>query len=230
MLRLALPIAALALLAAAPAAAQQYFAFGHIDREGKETKEGPPAPPWTRTKVHASFVGVPAKKVLSGPVTILPHDPTLPAATLPIQKFEPYVREACTGQMSKFRAAEFPDLPGDAYRNHVSQDKVRGAAWVSLALVVHPPQPNAKTLAKQSVAAGDMPKGFPLATLEAAFDLTGSGKAEVVQVDYCCHNAAFDNAQCIKAGGKNGGARCTALFHKNKAGWRRIFMNRNEDC
>ena len=84
MFRFALSVAALAMLAA-PAAAQQYFAFGHIDRDGQETKESPPAPPWTRTKVHASFFGVPAKTVLSGPVTILPHDPALPVATLPIQ-------------------------------------------------------------------------------------------------------------------------------------------------
>jgi hypothetical protein len=230
MLRLALSIAALAILAA-PAAAQQSFAFGHIDREGKETKEGPHAPPWTRTKVHASFFGVPAKRVLSGPVTILPHDPALPAAALSIQKFGPYEKEECTGQFSKYRTAELPELPGDAYRNYVSNDKARrGAAWVSEALIVHPAQPNAKTLPKQSVAVADMPKGFPLATLVAAFDLSGSGKAEVVKVNYCCYNAAFDDAQCIKAGGKQGGAQCTALFHKNKAGWRRVFMDHVTDC
>ena len=229
MLRLAVVLAALSLLAA-PAAGETYFAFGHIDRDGQETKEGPPAPPWTRTKVEASFFGVPAKTVLSGPVTILPHDPALPAATLPIQKFEPYRREECTGQMSKFRAAEFPELTGDVYRNYVSRDKERGAAWVSLALVIHPARPNAKTLPRQSVAAADLPKGYPLATLEAAFDLSGSGRPDIVQLDYCCYNPAFDNAQCIKAGGKDGGARCTALFQKNKAGWRRLYMARNADC
>jgi hypothetical protein len=230
MLRIALPIAALALLAAASAAAEQSFGFGYIYREGQPTQGGPDAPPWTRAKVQGSFFGVPANKTLAGPATILPYDPALPAAALPIEKFGRYEREECTGQMSKYRSAQFPDLPGEAYRNYVSLKKELGQAWVSSTLLVHPAAPNAKTLPRQSVAAGDMPKGFPLATLEAAFDLSGGGKAEIVKVDYCCYNAAFDNAQCIKAGGKNGGARCTALFHKTKAGWRRLFFDRVEDC
>jgi hypothetical protein len=109
-------------------------------------------------------------------------------------------------------------------------DKLRGVAFAGRALFVHPAQPSAKTLPKQSVAQADMPKGFPLATLEAAFDLSGGGKAEVVRVDYCCYNPAFNDAQCLKAGGKNGGSKCFALYHKNKAGWRRVFMDRDEDC
>src|SRR5262249_38986741 len=228
MLRFAVPFAALALLAA-PAIAQS-FAFGHIDREGQETKEGPPAPPWTRAKVHANFFGVPAAKTLTGPATILPFDPALPPATLPIQTFGRYEKEECTGQMSKYRSATFPDLPGEAYLKYVQPDKQRGEALVSSVLVVHPAQPNAKTLAKQSVTPGDMPKGYPLAALEAAFDISGSGKAEVMKLDYCCRNPAFNDAQCIKAGGRDGGARCIALFHKTKAGWRRVFMDRNQDC
>ena len=228
MFRFAVTLAALALLAA-PAAAQN-FGFGWLDREGAETKEGAPAPPWKRTKVQGSFFGVPAQKTLTGPVTILPFDAALPAASLPIQKLGKYEKEECSGQFSRYRNVAFPDLPGDAYLQYVQPDKLRGAAFAGRALFVHPAQPNAKTLPKQSVAAGDMPKGFPLATLEAAFDLSGSGKAEVVRVDYCCYNPAFNEAQCIKAGGKDGGSRCFALYQKNKAGWRRVFMDRDQDC
>ncbi len=227
MLRFVLTIAALATFSA-PAAAQS-FAFGWIDREGQETREGPHAPPWKRTKVQANFFGVPAAKSLSGPATILPHDPALPPATLPILTFGRYQKEECTGLMSKYRSAEFPDLPGEAYLRYVQPGQTRGAALVGAALVVHPARPAARTLPKQSVAAGDMPKGYPLATLEAAFDLSGGGRAEVVKVEYCCHNPAFTDAQCAKAGGRDGGARCAALFLKGKAGWRRVFMTRNED-
>lgn len=228
MLRFAVTFAALALLAA-PAAAQN-FGFGWLEREGTATKEGAHAPPWKRTKVEASFFGVPASKTLTGPATILPYDPALPAAALPIQKMGRYEKEECSGQMSKYRPVEFPELPGDAYLKYEQPDKLRPAPFAGRVLVVHPAQPNAKTLPKQSVAQGDMPKGFPLATLEAAFDLSGSGKAEVVRVDYCCYNPAFNEAQCIKAGGKNGGSKCFALYQKNKAGWRRVFQDRDEDC
>jgi hypothetical protein len=229
MIRFAASLAMLALLAA-PASAQQSFAIGHIDREGQPTKQGPHRPPWTRTIIQAGFFGVPANKTLSGAATILPHDPALPPATLPIKKFGPQVRDECLGQMSKYRQAEFPDLPGEAYRAYVGKDTKRGASFVSPVLIVHPARPNAKTLPKQSMTQADMPKGYPLATLEAAFDLSGSGQAEVVQLEYCCRDPAFDNAQCIKAGGADGGVRCTAIFQKGKAGWRRLFMERNEDC
>ena len=228
MLRFAVTFAALALLAA-PAAAQN-FGFGWLEREGVETKEGPHAPPFKRTKVQGGFFGVPAAKTLAGPVTILPFEPALPAATLPLQKLGKYEKQECDGKFSKYRNVEFPDLPGDAYLQYVQPDKLRGAAFAGRALFVHPAQPSAKTLPKQSVAQADMPKGFPLATLEAAFDLSGGGKAEVVRVDYCCYNPAFNEAQCLKAGGKNGGSKCFALYHKNKAGWRRVFMDRDEDC
>ncbi len=180
MLRFAVTFAALALLAT-PAAAQS-FGFGWLEREGAETKEGPHAPPWKRTKVRGGFFGVPAAKTLSGPATILPFDAALPAASLSIQKLGRYEKEECSGQFSKYRNVEFPDLPGEAFLNYEQPDKLRGAAFAGRALFVHPAQPNAKTVPKQSVAPGDMPKGFPLATLEAAFDLSGSGKAEVVRV------------------------------------------------
>lgn len=229
MLRLAVPFAALAILAA-PALAQQSFGLGYLDREGQPTKEGPDAPPWTKVRVHVGFFGVPAAKTLSGPVTILPHDPALPPATLTIQTFGKYEREECTGTLSRFRYAQLPELPGDAYRTYVQPDKRRGASWVASALIVHPAQPNAKTLPKQSLAASDMPKGFPLATLEAAFDLSGGGKAEIVKLDYCCYNPALGEQQCIKAGGKNGGARCSALYQKTKTGWRRLFFEQVADC
>lgn len=228
MLRFAMTLAALALVAA-PAAAQN-FGFGWIDREGAETKEGPPAPPWTRARAMGGFFGVPANKTLTGPATILPFDPALPPATLPIQKMGRYEKEECSGQFSKYRNVEFPDLPGAAYLSYVQPDKLRGAAFAGSTLIVHPAQPNAKTLPKQSVSQADMPKGFPLATLEAAFDLSGSGKAEVVRVDYCCYNPAFDQAQCIKAGGKDGGSKCFALFQRGKAGWRRLFRDRDDAC
>ena len=228
MLRFAVTFAALALLAA-PAAAQN-FGFGWLEREGTATKEGPHAPPFKRTKVEGGFFGVPAAKTLSGPVTILPFEPALPAASLPLQKLGKYEKQECDGKFSKYRNVEFPDLPGEAYLQYVQPDKLRGAAFAGRALFVHPAQPNAKTLPKQSVAPGDMPKGFPLATLMAAFDLSGSGKADVVRVDYCCYNAAFDDAQCLKAGGKDGGSKCFALYQKNKAGWRRVFMDRDQDC
>jgi len=228
MLRFAVTVAALALLAA-PAAAQN-FGFGWLEREGTETKEGPHTPPWKRTKVQGGFFGVPAAKTLLGPATILPFEPALPAASLPIRKLGKYEKEECSGQFSRYRNVEFPDLPGESYLQYVQPDKLRGAAFAGRALFVHPAQPNAKTLPKQSVTPGDMPKGFPLATLEAAFDLSGSGKAEVVRVDYCCYNPAFSEAQCIKAGGKEGGSRCFALFQKGKAGWRRVFMDRDQDC
>jgi hypothetical protein len=228
MLRFAVTFAALALFAV-PAAAQN-FGFGWIEREGVETKEGPHGPPFKRAKVEGGFFGVPAAKTLSGPVTILPFEPALPAATLPLQKLGKYEKQECDGKFSKYRNVEFPDLPGDAYLQYVQPDKLRGAAFAGRALFVHPAQPGARTLPKQSVAPGDMPKGFALATLEAAFDLSGSGKAEVVRVDYCCYNPAFDEAQCLKAGGKNGGSKCFALYHKNKAGWRRVFLDRDQDC
>jgi len=228
MLRFALAFAALALLAA-PAAAQ-HFGFGWLERVGTETKEGPHAPPWKRTKAQGGFFGVPANKSLAGPATILPFDPALPAAALPIRKLGPYVKQECDGQMSKYRDVEFPDLPGAAYLDYVQPDKLRGAAFAGSTLLVHPAQPNAKTLPKRSVAQSDMPRGFPLATLTAAFDLSGSGKAEVVRVDYCCYNPAFNEAQCLKAGGKDGGSKCFALYQKGKAGWRRVFQDRDEDC
>ena len=229
MMRFAFPFAALALLWITPAAAQN-FGFGWLEREGTETKEGPQAPPWKRTKAQGAFFGVPAQNTLTGPATILPFDPALPAATLPIQKMGRYEKEECSGQFSKYRNIEFPDLPGYAYLTYVQPDKLRGAAFAGRTLIVHPAQPNAKTLPKQSVAASDMPKGFPLATLEAAFDLTGLGKADVVRVDYCCYNPAFDDAQCLKAGGKDGGSKCFALYQRNKAGWRRVFLDRDQDC
>lgn len=228
MRRLAVTFAALALMAA-PAAAQS-FGFGWLEREGTETKEGPHAPPWKRTKAQGGFFGVPASRTLAGSATILPFDPALPAATLPIQTFGPYQREECSGQMSKYRNATFPDLPGDAYLSYVQPDKLRSPAFAGQTLLVHPAQPRSKTLPKQSVAQADMPRGFPLATLTAAFDLSGGGKAEVVRVDYCCYNPAFNEAQCIKAGGKNGGSKCFALYQKGKAGWRRLFQDRDEDC
>lgn len=228
MLRFAVTLAALALVAA-PAAAQN-FGFGWLDREGTETKEGPHAPPWKRTKAQGGFFGVPASKTLSGPATILPFDPALPPATLPIQKMGRYEKQECDGQMSKYRNVEFPDVSGEAYLAYVQPDKLKGPAFIGRTLMVHPAQPNAKTLTKQSVAQADMPKGFPLATLEAAFDLSGSGKAEVVRVDYCCYNAAFNEAQCIKAGGKDGGSKCFALYQKSKAGWRRVFRDRDDAC
>ncbi len=228
MLRFAVTFAVLALFAV-PAAAQS-FGFGWLEREGTETKEGPHAPPWTRTKARATFFGVPANKTLAGPATILPFDPALPPAALPIQTMGRYEREECTGQISKYRPVTFPDLPGEAYLNYVQPSKLQSAAFVGRTPVVHPAQPNAKTLPKQSVAQADMPKGFPLATLEAAFDLSGGGKAEVVRVDYCCYNPAFSEGQCIKAGGKNGGAKCFALYQRGKTGWRRVFMDRDQDC
>ena len=228
MLRFAVTFAALALVAA-PAAAQN-FGFGWLEREGTETKEGPHAPPWKRTKAQGGFFGVPANKTLTGPATILPFDPALPAAALPIQSMGRYEKQECDGKMSKYRDATFPDVPGEAYLAYVQPDKLRGAAFAGRMLMVLPAQPNAKTLPRQSVGQADMPKGFPLATLEAAFDLSDSGKAEVVRVDYCCHNPALDDAQCIKAGGKSGGSKCFALYQKNKAGWRRVFQDRDEDC
>lgn len=173
---------------------------------------------------------MPAAKTLSGPVAILPFDATLPAAALPLQKLGKYEKEECSGQFSKYRNVDFPDLPGDAYLQYVQPDKLKGPAFAGRVLFVHPAQPNAKTLPKQSVTQADMPKGFPLSTLEAAFDLSGSGKAEVVRVDYCCYNPAFNDAQCLKAGGKAGGSKCFALYQKNEAGWRRVFMDRDEDC
>jgi len=228
MRRHSLALALLAILAA-PAAAQS-FGFGWLEREGTETKEGPHAPPWKRTKAQGAFFGVPAQKTLAGPATILPFDPALPPAALPIQKMGRYEREECSGQFSKYRNIEFPDLPGDAYLTYVQPDKLRGPAFAGRTLIVHPARPNAKTLPKQSVAAADMPKGFPLATLEAAFDISGLGKADVVRVDYCCYNPSFDNAQCLKAGGKDGGSKCFALYQRNKAGWRRVFLDRDQDC
>jgi len=228
MLRFAVTFAVLALLAT-PAAAQN-FGFGWLEREGTLTKDGAQAPPFKRTRVQGGFFGVPAAKTLSGPTTILPFDPALPAASLPIQRLDKYEKEECSGQFSKYRNVEFPELPGDAYLKYEQPDKLRGAAFAGRALFVHPAQPNAKTLPKQSVAQGDMPKGFPLATLEAAFDLSGSGKAEVVRVDYCCYNPAFNDAQCLEAGGKAGGSKCFALYQKGKAGWRRVFMDRDQDC
>ncbi|MCW5773621.1 MAG: hypothetical protein KIT16_18410 [Rhodospirillaceae bacterium] len=228
--RLAVPAALLLIAAGAPASAQEYFGLGHIQREGTPTAAGPDGPPWKRVQVQASFVGVPAKTALSGPATILPHDPALPPATLPIRTMAPYQREECTGQISKYRRAEFPDLAGAAYRDYAATDKVRGPAFVGSVLVVYPAVPKARALPKQSVAAGDMPQNFPLSTLEAAFDLAGSGRAEIVQVRYCCYDAAFDEAQCIKAGGKNGGARCLAIYRKDKAGWRRVFFDHDQDC
>ena len=228
MRRIALTFAALVFIAA-PAAAQQ-FGFGWLEREGTETKQGPHAPPWKRTKAQGGFFGVPANRALAGPASILPFDPALPAATLPIQKLGPYEKQECDGQMSKYRDVTFPDLPGEAYLAYVQPDKLRGAAFAGRTLLVHPAQPKAKTLPKQSVAPIDMPPGFPLATLEAAFDLSGSGKAEVVRVDYCCYNPSFNTAQCIKAGGKDGGSKCFALYQKGKAGWRRVFQDRDEDC
>ena len=228
MLRFAVTFVALALIAA-PAAAQN-FGFGWLEREGTETKEGPHAPPWKRTKAQGGFFGVPANRTLSGPATILPFDPALPPATVPIQKMGPYEKQECDGRMSKYRNAEFADVPGEAYLAYVQPDKLRGAAFAGRTLMVHPARPRAKTLPKQSVAQSDMPKGFPLATLEAAFDLSGDGFAEAIRVDYCCYNPAFDDAQCLKAGGKAGGSKCFALYRKTKAGWRRVFMDRDEDC
>ena len=228
MRRFAFAVAVLT-LATAPVAAQS-FGFGWLEREGVETKEGPQAPPWKRTKVQGGFFGVPAQKTLTGDVTILPFDPSLPAASLPLKSLGRYEKEECSGQFSKYRNVEFDDLPGDAYLQYVQPDKLRGQAFAGRVLFLHAAKPGAKTLPKQSVAAGDMPKGFPLATLEAAFDISGLGKADVIRVDYCCYGAALDNAQCIKAGGKDGGNRCFALYHRNKAGWRRVFRDRDDAC
>lgn len=228
MLRFAVTFAALALMAA-PAAAQ-HFGFGWLEREGTATRDGAHAPPWKRTMAKGGFFGVPANKALTGPATILPFDPALPPATVPIQKLGPYVKQECDGKMSKYRDATFPDVPGEAYLAYVQPDKLRGPAFAGRTLMVHPARPNAKTLPKQSVSQADMPKGFPLATLEAAFDLSGSGKADVVRVDYCCNNPAFDQAQCIKAGGKDGASKCFALFQRGKAGWRRLFRDRDDAC
>lgn len=231
MLRCALPVVVLASVAAtAPGAAQQSFGTGHVEREGAKTAHGPHVPPRTRIRVVAGMWRVPPRARLAGHATILSHDPALPALTLPIVKLHSYRREECTGELEKTRRVEFPDVLNDAYRAYVVKDSRRGPTALPAVLVVHPAAPNARTLTPQSVAAADLPDGFPLSTLEAAFDLSGSGKAEIVQLRYCCHDPRLDGAQCIKPGGKDGGSRCMALFHKGKAGWRRHFFAFDEDC
>ncbi len=42
--------------------------------------------------------------------------------------------------------------------------------------------------------------------------------------------AALDEAQCLEVGGKDGGSRCFALYRRDKAGWRRVFLDRDDAC
>jgi hypothetical protein len=230
MLRLVALAGLLAVLACAlPAAAQQSLGFGYIERKGTEAGEGKEVPPWTRIRIHGGFVALPAKKMLTGEATIVPFDPALPPINLAIKTLHPYQREECTGEMSKTRSIDFPDVTHEAYRSYVGPDAAHQNSPGQV-LIVHPVARKARSLPKQSVAAGDLPRGYPLATLDAAFDLSGGGKPEAVQLTYCCKNPRFDQDQCKKADKEGIGVTCTALFHKTKAGWSRLYMSHNQDC
>ena len=229
MLRVLSLSAVLALGLAAPAAGQHSLGTGYIERTGVGEGEQQ-RPPWTKIQVHGGFYQLPAKKMLTGEAMIVPFDPALPAINLTIQKLHPYVREECTGEMSRTRNVDLPDVTNDAYRNYVAQGPNARQFAPGNVLIVHPPAPNAKSLPKQSVAAGDLPKGYLPGSLDAAFDITGSGKAEVVQLTYCCKNPRFDEKQCQGANTDRVAVTCTALFRKTKAGWQRVTMYYNLDC
>jgi hypothetical protein len=215
-----LAAAALALaFASAPAVAQEYFGIGSVQGDS-DTKNagGDPTPPWTRGKVDGSVYHKADTNPIAGEVTLVPHDPALAAVTVKIEKVRPRSTQACTETSSYMWGLDVPAIADPAWLGALAKDK-DGRLVV---LFAHPPKPKAKAVPIAAVKAADLPRGYPLQTLQHAFDLDGAGKVDLVQLAYCCGRPQLLGRRCPE------GNMCWGMFRRGPQGWRRIFEE--EQC
>jgi hypothetical protein len=206
-------------LAAAPAEAQEYFGIGSVAGESdSKTAGGDPARPFLRAKIDARVYHKANTNPIAGEVTLVPLDPALAAVTVKIEKVNPRSTQACTETSSYMWGLDVLAVTDPGWLAALGKDKDGGLA----VLAVHPPKPKARALPKAAVKAADLPRGYPLQTLQHAFDLAGSGKADVVQLAYCCGRPQLLGRRCPE------GNMCWGLFRRGPQGWRRIFEE--EQC
>lgn len=217
---LALAAAAFALvLAAAPAAAQEYFGVGSVSGES-DTKNaaGEMQPPWTRGAINGSVYHKGNGLAISGEATLVPSDPALPTLPAKIAKVNPRSTQACTETSSYMWGLDLPAITDKAWLDAIAKSKDANVP----VLVVFPAKPKAKAVPNAGVKAADLPRGYPLQTLQRAYDLEGGGKVDLVQLAYCCGRPQVLGKRCPE------GNMCWGLFRRGPQGWRRVFQE--EEC
>jgi hypothetical protein len=208
--RVALLAAALA-GAAGPAAAQEFFAFGYVQRGPEQG-----GPPWKEITSNIRFYHKAQRWAPTGAVTLIPADARLPALALQLAGVEPRSTQACTDTERAMWPAKLSPI---ADPDWVNGPRLGETADVP-ALVVLPAKPNAKPLPATSVT--DVPRRMPAHTVKHAFDLDGDGKADVVYLTWCTGKPVLKPGQCGDATQSHG------LFRRTAQGWRRIWED--DEC
>ena len=202
---------AAALGAALPAAAQEFLAFGYVQRGPEEA-----GPPWRQIDSNIRFFHKANRWDLKGKVTLVPGDPRLPALALDLAGVEPRSPQACTDTERHMWRAKLSPIADPAYVNGPRLGRTGDVA----ALVVYPARAKATAVPAQSVT--DVPRRLPRSAVQNAFDLDGDGKADVVYLVWCTGKPNLPLGQCGDV------TQTHALYRRAPQGWRRVWED--DEC
>jgi hypothetical protein len=198
-----------AIAAAAPAMAQERTGAALLSRD----REG--ATSATRIRPAAVIYGI-ARPNMRGHVTVIPYDPALPTIQVAIKGIGARKGAECTSKREYYwllNLADIADGPYLAYR--AGQE-----GHIGDAVIAYPPRPKAKVMDKDRVAPVELPRGYTPKELATAIDFDADGRADYVEVSYCCIRAR--NGVCPS------GDRCRKAFRRNPRGWSEVWHR--EEC
>lgn len=206
--------AALAVLCTAcawPAPAQERTGNAMFSRE---KAEGGAAA--TRIRIAASIDGT-TRPQMSGTVSVIPYNRALPTVQIRIGGIGARKEQDCTSLKLYHWPIELEDIADGAYAGY------RGAQQGHLgdAVILYPPRPEAKAMARENVAPADLPKSAVPSELFAAFDFDADGRADLVEMKTCCGKLDKDRA-CAP------GDSCVKSYRRGPKGWR--LINQREEC
>lgn len=195
--------------AAAPAEAQERFGAALLSRERDSASSA------TRIRPAAVIYGV-SRPNMRGQATVIPYDPALPTIQVAIKGIGARKGAECTSKREYYWLLDLADISDGAYLAY----RAGQGGHIGDAVIVYPPRPQAKAMDKDRVAPAELPRGYTPRQLANAIDFDADGRADYIEVSYCCIRAR--EAAC------SSGDRCRKAFRRNPRGWSEIWHR--EEC